>query len=83
MLTRRTNILLSEPDYLTLSQLASQKGKTIGELIRQAIRKTYSPKHSRREPQAMETVTQKGWKLLKDPQKPLNYRELIEHGRKY
>ena len=46
MLTVRTNILLTKDDHLTLKTIAQEKNKTIGELIREAVRKTYGSKDS-------------------------------------
>ena len=81
MLTKRTNLLLSEPDYYLLAHLASQTGKTMGELIRLAVRQTYQDKkHMASRRQILQNIDRltKGLKLG-----PINYRKLIEDGRKY
>jgi len=85
LLTRRTNVLFTEDDYLTLHYLARQNQKTIGELIRLAVTKTYTTKGriNKKVNQDLKSSLKSGWKLLINPQKPLNYKELVEHGRKY
>jgi hypothetical protein len=79
MLTHRTNLLLEETDYRLLSQLATQKKVSIGKLIRHAVKKTYSL-------QKQDTVTDILNNLqklsLKVNTKNINYRELINEGRK-
>lgn len=81
MLTRRTNVLLSEIDYLTLSRLAADKGKTMGELIRQAIEKTYKiSKKKDSVARALNRINQLGKKVNT---KNIDYKELINYGRKY
>lgn len=41
MLNHRTNLLLNKEDYNLLSQLAEKTNRSIGSLIRHAIRVTY------------------------------------------
>lgn len=41
MLTRRTNVLFSEGDYLLLKRLSAARKVTVASLIREAIRKTH------------------------------------------
>lgn len=78
---KRTNVLLSEDDHLLLTSLVKKEGKTMGQLIRYAIKKTYHSKKSARE-MNIESEIKKGWKLLLNPGKSVNYKELIEDGRK-
>lgn len=80
-LKRRTNLLLSEEDYRLLSSIATKKEKTMGQLIREAIRKTYFSM-KRAEKQKISEEVKKGWKLLLNPQKKLDYKGLIDYGRK-
>lgn len=81
MLTHRTNVLFTNQDYQMLSLLAKKKKTTMADLIRQAVKKTYiNKKNSQR--QLIKEITQ-GWKLLKNPQIPIDYKQLIEYGRKY
>lgn len=44
MLTKRTNVLLSEEDHAMLYAISKKEGKTIGELIRSAIKTKYKKK---------------------------------------
>ena len=81
MLTKRTNVLLSEPDHALLSYLASQNGQTMSELIRAAVRKTYrTKKHQATRRQILQDIN----RLTKNVKLgPIDYRQLIEDGRKY
>lgn len=81
MLTHRTNILLTKLDHEILSRLASKKGKTIGELIRQAVRKTY--RINQKESAAARALERIDRLAQKVDTKGINYRQLIDHGRKY
>ncbi len=42
MLTKRTNILFDEQLWTSLMQLAKEKRTSVGELVRNAVRKQYS-----------------------------------------
>jgi uncharacterized protein YbgA (DUF1722 family) len=81
MFTVRTNVLLTEEDHLSLRSLAREKDKTIGELIREAIRKTYgSLATANRRKELMSQIRQ----LAKRANtKNIDYRVMIEEGRKY
>jgi hypothetical protein len=82
MLTYRTNVLLDKDDHSTLSYLASKENKTISQLIRHAIKITYSDDFD---------PLKKRKKLLSDLKKlgrqvntkNINYKELAHHGHKY
>ena len=80
MLTKRTNLLLTEKDYLLLSQLANKKKESMGELIRKAIRGFYhyQPDDSRKK------ILAKISRLSAQAKtKGINYKTLVEDGRKY
>ncbi len=79
MLTRRTNVLLTEQDYSTLSFLATKHKKTIAALIREALRQTYQtrPNHRQELLQNLETLS------AKVDTKNIDYKALVEHGRRY
>ncbi len=80
MLTRRTNVLLDEMDYSRLSSLANSQEKTIGELIRSAIRKTYKTKKKNGRVEAYKGLR----KLAKDiDMSGVSYKDLVNNGRKY
>ena len=81
MLTRRTNVLLTEEDYLNLSLLAKKQKKTIAALIREALRKTY--RVSTKTDQSLSRKIKANWKHLKQPQKSIDYKKLVNYGRKY
>ena len=86
MLTKRTNVLLEEADHQLLLRLAQQRRTTIGELIRQAVKTTYKQipqKTNQLEIQRRINRLKKAWTLLSSPKIPLNYRELVDYGRKY
>lgn len=42
MLSKRTNVLLTQNDYAHLVSLATEEKQTISELVRKAIRHTYN-----------------------------------------
>ena len=81
MLTKRTNLLFEEDLWLNLVTLAEQKKTSVGELVRQAVRLVYLDK----------SVNQKrmaAWKkILETRPRPypgrIDYKELINHGRRY
>lgn len=84
MLTYRTNVLLDEKDHAVLSYLSSKEDKTISELVRHAVKITYSdgfdPFEERKQ---IIAKIKKNWKLLKSPSTPLDYKKLAHYGHKY
>lgn len=81
MLAKRTNVLLDEYDHAMLVELASQSNKTIGELIRYAVKKTYKSKKNL-------SANEKAFRMIRLATKGLNfsgidYKALINDGRKY
>lgn len=80
-LSRRTNVLLSEEDYSLLASHVKNQGKTMGQLIREAIKKTYFSKKGGGS-QNISNEIKKGWRLLVNPKKRLDYKQLVEYGRK-
>lgn len=83
MLTKRTNVLFTEEDHLMLSNLARESNKTIGELVRHAVKKTFKLKTKKDMDVKLEARIKKGWKFLKHPEIPVDYKAWIENGRKY
>lgn len=79
MLTRRTNVLFSESDYFLLNQLSKEKKTTVGSLVRQAVKQVYVEK--KRSRAAVLRSIERMRKYINT--KGINYRELIEDGRKY
>lgn len=73
-------MLLSEEDYKLLNNLSEREGKSMGQLIRNAIKKIYKKdgkKHSN-----ISREVKKGWRLLRNPKKKIDYKALVEYGRK-
>lgn len=69
-LTHKTTLLLSEDDYDTLQRQSKKAGQTLGELIRLAIRKTYTAPSPAR--------AQKAWKKLFKAKAPVDDWEQME-----
>ncbi len=80
MLTQRTNVLLSPDEHGMLLALSKEHRKTMGELIRQAIKKTYGTK-AKDSFEASFARIRKLTKGVKVTRKEL--REWVVEGRKY
>ncbi|MBM3209520.1 hypothetical protein FJZ40_04495 [Candidatus Shapirobacteria bacterium] len=79
MLTKRTNILFEEDLWLTLAALAQSQEVSVGELVREAVRKTYFGEGKQKKiTQAVESIL-----VTRKKQAGINYGELINHGRKH
>lgn len=83
MLTYRTNVLFDEEDRLMLTSLSASSNKTIGQLIRHAVRKIYKTKKIKNNRRELVKLIKSGWKYLKHPEIPIDYKALVEDGRKY
>ncbi|MBU1071518.1 hypothetical protein KKG65_03890 [Patescibacteria group bacterium] len=79
LLTHRTNLLLEETDYHLLSQLASQNNVSMGKLIRQAVKQTYTIPQINTTAKILSNLQKLGQQINT---KGINYKELIAHGRK-
>lgn len=80
MLLKRTNILFEQKTWEMLVALAQQKRSSVAELIRKAVKKTYFPEGEKMtKKQAFEKIIA----LRKKAKGKINYRQLIENGRKY
>ncbi len=79
LLNQRTNVLLNETDYKMLKALSQKNNQTIGELIRHAIAKTFQPQ-KKTKAQLLKHLRELG-KTANT--KGINYKQLIEDGRKY
>lgn len=80
MLTKRTNILFDESLWRELADLAKSKGTSVGNLIRIAVEEKYtneSDLESRRK--TIEDIE----KIRPHFKGKLDYKALINHGRKY
>ncbi|OHA75880.1 MAG: hypothetical protein A3A32_02600 [Candidatus Wildermuthbacteria bacterium RIFCSPLOWO2_01_FULL_48_35] len=79
MLTRRTNVLFTEDDYGLLKQLSRLKKVSIGDLVREAVRKT----HKQTETLSLKALLAKTRRIgLKAKIKPHEWKEFINEGRK-
>jgi len=79
MLAKRTNILFEEETWTKLVALSQRKEKSVGDLVRLAVRKVY---FSDIDINSRARVVDKILKTRKIV-KGINYRELIDAGRKY
>ncbi len=79
MFTKRTNILLDQSLWQQLARLAQVKKTSIGELIRKAIEQTYFNNDKR---ESMKAAYEEILRIRKVG-KNIDYKELINHGRKY
>lgn len=79
MLAKRTNILFEDNMWTKLVALSQRKEKSVGDLVRLAVRKVY---FSDIDINSRARVIDKILKTRKIV-KGINYRELIDAGRKY
>ena len=80
MLVKRTNILFEEENWKMLTGLALQKGSSVSELIRKAVREVY---FTEGEKMGKKQVFDEIISLRKKAKGKINYKSLIENGRKY
>lgn len=82
MLTKRVNILLDNNLWETLTKKAKDRKTSKGALIREAVKETYFKKESREE-QKKATVEyiKRNQHLFKGL--GMNYKDLVNYGRKY
>jgi hypothetical protein len=80
MLTQRTNVLLSPDEYGMLVALSKSQNKTMGELIRQAVKKTYGTKNKDTFEASLARIKKmtEGIKVKK-----YEYKSFVVDGRKY
>lgn len=80
MLTKRTNILFDQEMWETLVSLAKEKKTSVGNLVRQAVKKRYQQKRLQlQRKKAIDEIL----RIRKFQKDKVNYKALIEHGRKY
>ncbi len=79
MLDKRANILFDESIWQLLASRSRSEKKSIGELVRLAVMKTYKD-DSRQEKisKAIKTIL-----AVRKRHKHIDYRKLIDYGRKY
>lgn len=80
MLTKRTNILFDDQLMLQMQALARQNGVSIGQLVRDAVIKTYGVSDDiKRRQKALKIIRS----IRKFSKNRIDYKELINAGRKY
>ncbi|MBM3283677.1 hypothetical protein FJY90_05545 [Candidatus Gottesmanbacteria bacterium] len=79
MLVKRTNILFDEELWQALMVLAKARQTSVGRLVREAVKKAYLTEAKRN------LISQATARILslRKSQKKINYKELIDYGRKY
>ena len=79
MLTKRTNILFDHAFWTQLTVLAKERGISVAELIRLALRKTYFEDNEHQEiSRACQSI-----RLNRKSFGKLDYKDLINDGRKH
>ena len=80
MLTKRTNILFDENLWRTLVEQASKRRTSVGKLVREAVMKMYAQDEELEErKKALEQI----FKIRKVSRNRIDYKALINYGRKY
>jgi len=78
MLSKRANILFEEDLWLTLATLAQSREVSVGELVREAVRKAYLG-------EARQNNIAKAAAMilfLRQKQTGIDYKELVNYGRR-
>jgi len=83
MLTKRAQILFKPETWQLLQQVSRANNVSTSELIRQSVIKTHLNKNTKLTNKQLLADIKKTWKSIKNPQKPIDYKALINHGRKY
>lgn len=80
MLNKRVHVLLDNELWQQLFSLAKRQNTSIGELTRKALKKIYFSEdiHEKRK-RALENIL----KIRKVSKKPIDYKALINYGRKF
>lgn len=81
MLNKRTNVLLNETDYLTLSRIAKKRETTLSALIRYALKQTFNL--AREDNSRAQLLSRIEILTSQADTRDINYRQLIANGRKY
>ena len=81
MLTKRVNFLFEEETWRMLQDRAAMEEVSIGELVRKAVKKTYADKDSARLKRIAKAC--RDIERIRVVQKNIDYKALINAGRKY
>ncbi|MBI2327618.1 hypothetical protein HYU92_04860 [Candidatus Curtissbacteria bacterium] len=80
MLNKRTNILFDEKMWQRLTNKAKERKTSVGKLVRQAVEKAYvADEELEKRKKALEEIL----KIRKVSKKRIDYKFLINYGRKY
>lgn len=80
MLNRKNNILLNEDDYTQLLELAEVKERSVGSLIRHALKQTYGLTNQESRKKILQNIARISQNANT---KGVNYLKLIADGRRY
>ena len=80
MLTKRTNILFDEKQWSELTSRAKREKISFGKLVRRAVERAYGQSDER---DARKKAFDEIMKIRKVSKKPIDYKALINYGRKY
>lgn len=80
MMNKRTQILLSQDLWENLSELAKERGTSVGNLVREAVQKTYFTEvKNQRAVKAIDKI----FAIRPHFMGRIDYEELINYGRKF
>lgn len=82
MLTKRTNILFDEKQWRKLSKRAKREKTSVGKLVRKAVEKAYADAEDK-ELKMRQKAIDEIFRIRKVSKKPIDYKALINYGRKY
>lgn len=80
MLIKRTNILFDQKTWDMLTSLAQQENNSVAELVRSAVNEVYTNKSQQ---MIQKNAVEELISFRKKVKGKINYRSLIENGRKY
>ena len=84
MLNRRAHILFEAEDYRLLEAEAAEKESSVGELVRAAVKQVYVESKAKQLSDRQKAFDRlKQWQKKIGVFKGLDYKALIEYGRKY
>lgn len=83
MLTKRAHILFEPSTWDLLNHISNTQDISIGQAVRKAVNKTYLKTNQSLTRKQLVKRIKANHKLLNNPEKPIDYKALINHGRKY
>lgn len=79
----RTNVLLTKRQDDFLVRTVKKTGKTKGQLIREGLDKLYQDYSERDIDYELLARIKAGWKLVKHPEKTIDYKAWVNYGRRF